>query len=91
MRVGARLGDLLKLAAAGSIWPDYMPSHPDDPGGFQAFAFGHGYIRALIQAVNGGVQAAYEQFENLTSFFWLAFLPGATTLRKNRVRHSTST
>jgi mannonate dehydratase len=37
---------------SGSICPDHMPSHPDDPGGFQAFAFGYGYIKALIQAVN---------------------------------------
>jgi mannonate dehydratase len=29
-----------------------MPHHPDDPGGLQAFAFGYGYIKALIQAVN---------------------------------------
>ena len=40
---------------SGSICPDHMPAHPDDPGGFQAFAFGFGYIRALIQAVNGEV------------------------------------
>jgi mannonate dehydratase len=38
---------------SGSICPDHMPSHPDDPGGFQAFAFSYGYIKALIQAVNG--------------------------------------
>ncbi len=37
---------------AGAICPDHMPRHPDDPGGLQAFAFGYGYIRALIQAVN---------------------------------------
>ena len=37
---------------AGSICPDHMPIHPDDPGGLQSFAFGYGYIRALIQAVN---------------------------------------
>ena len=37
---------------SGSICPDHMPSHPDDPGGYQAFAFGYGYIKALIQAVN---------------------------------------
>jgi mannonate dehydratase len=37
---------------SGSICPDHMPTHPDDPGGFQAFAFGYGYIKALIQAVN---------------------------------------
>jgi len=29
---------------------DHMPSHPDDPGSFQAF--GYGYIKALIQAVS---------------------------------------
>jgi len=37
---------------AGSICPDHMPHHPGDPGGLQAFAFGYGYIKALIQAVN---------------------------------------
>jgi len=26
---------------SGSICPDHMPSHPDDPGGFQAFAFSY--------------------------------------------------
>jgi mannonate dehydratase len=40
---------------SGAICPDHMPSHPDDPGGFQAFAFGYGYIKALIQAVNSEV------------------------------------
>lgn len=40
---------------SGSICPDHMPRHPDDPGGLQAFAFGYGYIRALIQAVNAEV------------------------------------
>jgi len=39
----------------GSICPDHMPKHPDDPGGLQAFAFGYGYIKALIQAVNAEV------------------------------------
>jgi mannonate dehydratase len=33
------------------VMPDHMPSHPDDPGTLQAFAFGYGYIKALIQAV----------------------------------------
>lgn len=37
---------------SGSICPDHMPQHPDDPVGFQAYAFGYGYITALIQAVN---------------------------------------
>jgi mannonate dehydratase len=35
-----------------SICPDHMPHHPGDPESLQAFAFGYGYIRALIQAVN---------------------------------------
>ena len=30
--------------------------HPDDPGSMQSFAFGYGYIKALIQAVNSEVQ-----------------------------------
>jgi len=29
-----------------------MPRHADDPDGLQAFAFGYGYLKALIQAVN---------------------------------------
>jgi mannonate dehydratase len=37
---------------SGSICPDHMPKHPDDPGGSQAYAFGYGYITALIRAVN---------------------------------------
>jgi mannonate dehydratase len=37
---------------SGAICPDHMPSHAEDPGGLQAFAFGYGYIKALIQAVN---------------------------------------
>jgi mannonate dehydratase len=40
---------------AGSICPDHMPSHPDDPGKLQAFAFGYGYIKALIHTVNSEV------------------------------------
>ena len=38
-----------------AILPDHVPSipdHPDDPGRKQAFAYGFGYIKALIQAVN---------------------------------------
>jgi mannonate dehydratase len=34
------------------VMPDHMPTHPDDPGGYQAFAFGYGYIKAMIQAVD---------------------------------------
>jgi mannonate dehydratase len=40
---------------AGSICPDHMPAHPDDPGKLQAYAFGYGYIKALIHAVNSEV------------------------------------
>jgi mannonate dehydratase len=40
---------------AGSICPDHMPHHPDDPGSLQSFAFGYGYLKALIQAVNSEV------------------------------------
>jgi mannonate dehydratase len=38
-----------------SVCPDHMPSHPDDPGKLQAYAFGSGYIKALIHAVNSEV------------------------------------
>jgi mannonate dehydratase len=34
------------------VMPDHMPRHPDDQGQHQAFAFGYGYIKALIQAVD---------------------------------------
>jgi mannonate dehydratase len=40
---------------AGSLCPDHMPHHAADPGSLQAFAFGYGYIKALIQAVNAEV------------------------------------
>lgn len=33
------------------VMPDHMPRHPDDPNGRQAFAFGYGYIKGLLQAV----------------------------------------
>jgi mannonate dehydratase len=33
------------------VMPDHMPRHSDDPQGDQAFAFGYGYIKALLQAV----------------------------------------
>jgi mannonate dehydratase len=38
-----------------SICPDHMPSHPEDPGKLQAYAFGYGYINALIHAANSEV------------------------------------
>ena len=33
------------------VMPDHMPRHDDDPRQDQAFAFGYGYIKALIQSV----------------------------------------
>jgi mannonate dehydratase len=33
------------------LMPDHMPRHDDDPRQDQAFAFGYGYIKALIQSV----------------------------------------
>ena len=33
------------------VMPDHLPHHDDDPRQDQAFAFGYGYIKALIQAV----------------------------------------
>jgi len=45
----------------GSICPDHIPGHPDDPGGFQDFAFGYGYIKALVQAVNREVLLIFMQ------------------------------
>ncbi len=37
---------------SGMVVPDHMPRHRDDPGRFptQAFAYGFGYLKALIQA-----------------------------------------
>ena len=39
----------------GAFLPDHMPAHPDDPGKLQAYAFGYGYIHALINGVNSEV------------------------------------
>ncbi len=33
------------------LMPDHMPKHPDDPDYLQGFAFGYGYIKAAIQAL----------------------------------------
>lgn len=42
---------------AGSICPDHMPRHADDPKSLQSFAFGYGYLKALIQSVNSEVES----------------------------------
>ena len=33
------------------LMPDHMPKHPDDPDYLQGFAFGYGYIKAALQAL----------------------------------------
>jgi mannonate dehydratase len=33
------------------VMPDHMPGHADDPRGLQAFAYGYGYIKGVLQAV----------------------------------------
>ena len=33
------------------VMPDHMPRHEDDPNGRQAFAYGYGYIKGLIQSL----------------------------------------
>ncbi|MDA1142498.1 MAG: mannonate dehydratase [Planctomycetota bacterium] len=50
--------NLLKVVRAlketgydGMLLPDHMPNTVGDQGGKQAFAFGYGYIKALLQAV----------------------------------------
>ncbi len=35
------------------LMPDHMPHHAADPSGLQAFAFGYGYIKGLLQAIEG--------------------------------------
>jgi hypothetical protein len=37
---------------AGTVRELKRAKDPDDPGSFQAYAFGYGYIKGLIQAVN---------------------------------------
>ena len=33
------------------VMPDHMPSHPDDPHSLQAFAYGYGYIKGVLRAI----------------------------------------
>ena len=33
------------------LMPDHMPHHADDPRGRQAFAYGYGYIKGVLQAI----------------------------------------
>jgi mannonate dehydratase len=36
----------------GMLMPDHMPHHPDDANQLQAFAFGYGYIKAILQSLD---------------------------------------
>ena len=40
---------------AWSICPDHVPTHPDDPGGYQAFAQAFGYVKGMIDSANSEV------------------------------------
>ena len=42
---------LQEVGYDGMLMPDHMPQHPADAGANQAFAFGYGYIRAVLQAL----------------------------------------
>jgi len=42
---------LKEIGYSGMVMPDHVPTHPDDPDQLHGFAFGFGYIKALIQAV----------------------------------------
>jgi D-mannonate dehydratase len=52
MKVGTQQGPVTDaMLRFFMIMPDHMPTHADDPESLQAFAFGYGYIKALIQSV----------------------------------------
>lgn len=38
------------------VMPDHMPSHPDDSRGLQAFAYGYGYIKGILQAIRSSAE-----------------------------------
>ena len=53
-------GDMNMVEVARTLWevdypymvmPDHMPRHPDDPNGRQAFAYGFGYIKGVLQTL----------------------------------------
>ena len=37
------------------LMPDHMPRHPDDPDARQGFAWGYGYIKGVLQALEASV------------------------------------
>lgn len=53
-------GDMNMVEVARALWevdypymlmPDHMPQHEDDPNGRQAFAYGFGYIKGILEAL----------------------------------------
>lgn len=53
-------GDMDMIAVARTLWqtgydgmvmPDHVPTHPDDQGRYQGFAFAYGYVKAVLQAL----------------------------------------
>jgi mannonate dehydratase len=51
MDMVAVMRTLKQVGYSYMVMPDHMPRHDDDPRQDEAFAFGYGYIKALIQAV----------------------------------------
>jgi mannonate dehydratase len=51
MDMVAVMRTLKQVGYSFMVMPDHLPQHADDPQGDQAFAFGYGYIKALLQAV----------------------------------------
>ena len=50
MDMVAVMRTLKEVGYSYMVMPDHLPRHDDDPRGDQAFAFGYGYIKALLQA-----------------------------------------
>ena len=57
-------GDMNMVEVARTLWevdypymlmPDHMPQHEDDPRGRQAFAYGFGYIKGILQTLRDSV------------------------------------
>lgn len=42
---------LREVGFEGMVMPDHMPHHADDPESDQAFAYGYGYIKAILQTL----------------------------------------
>lgn len=49
----AVLRSLQQTGYSHLVMPDHMPHHAADPQGLQAFAYGYGYIKGALQAVQG--------------------------------------